>query len=174
MGEFMKAIIKLLTATGLAFALGTPVQAAQMTWGINVSFGATTITGSVAFDDTPVQGFYDGISDPNDTHVNGDFVLTSSALGWSNVVFNGVLFQPYFYSDQGDGPHVDFVFSENGWFFSLDDSNQSFLIDAAGAVQQGIWSLDRGSHIPEPTSLALLLTGLAAAGVRRGARGRTL
>ncbi|WP_374498479.1 PEP-CTERM sorting domain-containing protein, partial [Zoogloea sp.] len=67
-----------------------------------------------------------------------------------------------------------FVFSENGWAFSLDDTNQSFLVDPAGAVQQGTWSLDRGSHIPEPTSLALLLTGLAALGVRRGTSGRKL
>ncbi|MBK7848788.1 MAG: PEP-CTERM sorting domain-containing protein [Zoogloea sp.] len=169
----MKAIIRLLTATGLAFALGAPVQAAQMTWGINASIGATTVTGSVVFDDTPVQGFYDGISDPNDTHVNGDFVLSSSALGWSNVVFNGILFQPYFYSDQGDGPHVDFVFRITAGFFrSVMPTNRFWLTWPAPFNKA--WSLDRGAHVPEPTSLALLLTGLAAVSVRRGTSGRKL
>ena len=174
-GKSMKAIIRALCATGLVFALGAPVQAAQMTWGVNASIGATTVTGSVVFDDALVQGFYDGMADPNDTHLNGDFVLSSSALGWSNVVFSGILFQPYFYSDQGDGPHIDGSFSDNGWTLLLTDLNNAYVVDSAsGSFQQGSWSFDRGLHVPEPTSLALVLTGLAAAGVRRGKGGRVL
>lgn len=170
----MKAIIRVLTATGLAFALNATANAAQVTWGVNASIGANTVTGSVVFDDTPVQGFYDGIADPSDTHVTGDFVLSSPGLGWSNVAFNGIIFQPYFYGNWGDGPHVDDLFSEGAWTLFLGDFNWGSLSGPNGSWEVGTWSLDRGSHIPEPTSLALLLTGLAAAGVRRGTRGRKL
>lgn len=166
----MKKVFKAVNAIVFAFAMAAQAQAAPVTWGVNATVGSTSVAGSVTFDDASVQGFFDGIADPADTHVTGDFVLSSTGvLGWTNSLFTGVLFQPYFYSDWGDGPHVDVIFnSNNDWVLSLNNSNLAVLFDTAtGAEEQGTWSFSRSQAVPEPASLALVAFGLLAIGARR-------
>lgn len=166
----MREILKAMGAAAVVFAIGAPAQAAMVTWGVDATFGSTSITGTLTFDDTPVQGFFDGIVDLNDTHVLAEFVLSSTALGWTDVQFSNVTLQPYFYSNLGDGPHVDFTFSSNGWNVEFANNNEAGLNGPTGSFVLGQWALDRGQQIPEPTSLALVAIALLAAGARRSDR----
>lgn len=148
----------------LSIAASTQVQANVVSWGVNAAFGnGTTISGTVSFDDATVQGFYDGIADPSDTHVYGDFTLTSTALGWLNTVFSAVQFQPYFYVDQGDGPHVDQYLADSNVYVLLDNFNSASILDGNFiSVANGSWSFDRnGGTVPVPATLPLLGLGLA-------------
>jgi hypothetical protein len=165
----MKKSFATAAATALlSLAAATQAQASFVTWGISAVTGTVTVNGTVTLDDTPVAGFYDGIADPNDTHVNATVVLSSFEMGWTNLTFNltNFDFQPYFYSNAADGPHFDFTFASNGWSLSLSDDRVS-VVDDGTSGQTGTWALDRGMTVPEPTSLALLAAGLLAGLGRR-------
>jgi hypothetical protein len=151
-------------------AAASQAQAALVTWGISALAGTVTVNGTVTLDDTLVAGFYDGIVDPSDTHVNATVVLSSAQMGWSNVTFNLNFgeFQPYFYSNFGDGPHFDTTFTSNGWALDMLDSGYA-QVDDGGNLQVGTWSLDRSMAVPEPTPLALLAAGLVVGLARRKA-----
>jgi hypothetical protein len=139
-------------------------QAAPVTWGVSASVNGASIVGTVAFDDATVQGCYDGINDPNDTHVAATWVLSSAALGWVNEVFDQtawVAFQPYYYSSYNDGPHNDIDFQANGYSLSLGDMPYSYAYNInTGDYSQGTWSLDRNA-VPIPATLPLMGLGLA-------------
>jgi len=159
----MTSIARKLSALCLALAAAGAAQASPVTWGVNASFGSTVVTGTVTFDDSSVKGFYDGYADWNDTHVYGNFKLSSVQLGWTNEVFSGLLMQPYYYSSYADGPHVDSYFSAKGFGMTLSDFHTAYL----STGQVGTWSLDRSNGVPEPTSIALLGVALAAVGISR-------
>ena len=168
-------------ATSLLLALSGPVLSAPMTWGVNATFldaGAAvfaTVTGTVTFDDAPVAGFFDGIVDPNDTHVTGAFRLTSATLGLSDTLFTPIAFQPYYYADKGDGPHVDFNFPFGVYSMSLGDFDAAALNDSASTSSwAGTWSFDRNvAAVPVPATLALAAVGLALLGAARTRRRRS-
>ncbi len=167
----MNMLKSLIAALCLALFATGQAQANLVTWGVNAVFASGTITGTVRFDDATVQGFFDGMNDPADTHVFADFHLVSPGLGLDGT-FLSVTFQPYFYADQGDGPHADFTFFWGDWAMGLADANFAGLFNVAtGASENGTWSLNRNQVVPAPAPILLIGLGLAAlAGLRRRAQ----
>ena len=169
----MNASARICAALALLYTLVSPAQAAPVTWGVNVDLpGVATITGTVSFDDAKVAGFFDGMNNPADTHVDGAFRLTSAALGLSDELFSPFQFQPYYYADMGDGPHVDATFDFGPYSLYLDNASEARLY-ATSTYASGTWSFDRNySAVPAPATLALTGLGLALLGaVRARARG---
>lgn len=160
----MKAFARAISVLGLLLAIGSQAQASIVSWGVNANIGGNAITGTVTFDDASVAGFYDGYPDPSDTHVVGNFVLTSAAFGLNNTLFSNMTFQPFYYSTYGDGPHIDSTFAWGSNSLYMNEGGATiFTGDYTGT---GTWSFDRAA-VPVPAPIALVGLGLLAMGAVR-------
>lgn len=170
----MTALVRVVAAASLALLASAQAYAAPVTWGISATYvNGATVSGTVTLDDSSIQGLYDGSDDPFDTHVSGRMVLTSSAFGMINTVFDPIAFQPFSNTTYGDGPHFDSDMNFGSYWFSFSEYGAQVYDVSRNEFISGSWAFDRnpGSNdVPEPASLALMglgIAGLAASRRRR-------